>query len=238
MINYVVVDDNNMHRKKVCKIIMTYMMDNRLEFTIKEFADYSKELLYYIRNNKINSVYILDLELPNGDGIDIARKLRNECNDWISPIIIITAHTSLYYEIYKQRLQVLDFIAKCDSPEKNLKENLEICTRMLNKERMYRYSYNNIDYAVPFSKINYIQREGRKTKISTINNNYYQNISIRKIMKLLPCNFLVSSKGTIINMRNVKKIEWRTCKVYFNDGKFEYLVSKNHKKELDAYEYK
>ncbi|NLC48543.1 MAG: response regulator [Tenericutes bacterium] len=235
MINYVVVDDNNIHRKKVCNIIVTYMMKNKLEFKISEFDDYNKELLFHLKTNKSNSVYILDIELPNGDGIDIARKIRNEHNDWISPIIIITAHASLYYETYKQRLQVLDFIVKCSNPEINLKESLNICIKMLNQTKSYRYTCNSVDYVIPFSKINYIQRQGRKTKISTTDNDYFQYVSICNIIKKLPKEFLISSKGTIINISNVKKIDWKTYTVYFNDNKIGYLVSKSHKKEIEEY---
>ena len=54
------------------------MMENKLEFMVNEFDDYSKKLLTYIKNNKDNAIYILDLELPNGDGIDVARYIRDE----------------------------------------------------------------------------------------------------------------------------------------------------------------
>lgn len=110
MINFVIVDDNNMHRKKVSSIIMTIMMNNKVSFEIQEFGDFNSTLLNYFKNPKPNSIYILDLELPSGDGIDIARKIRDEYNDWTSPIIILTAHTSLYFQVYKQRLQILDLL--------------------------------------------------------------------------------------------------------------------------------
>ena len=43
---------------------------------------------------------------------------------------ILTAHTSLYFQVYKQRLQILDFIGKSDNIEKNINENIAICLRM------------------------------------------------------------------------------------------------------------
>lgn len=236
MINFVVVDDNDVHRKNVTKIIMTRMMNNKIDFNIEEFTDYSKDLIKFISKNKLDTVYILDLELKNGDGIDIARMIRNDYNNWISPIIIITAHTSLYYEVYKQRLQILDFIGKCENIKKNLSENIDICLKMLNKDKVYRYTYKNVDYTIPLCEINYIQRDGRKTKIVTIDKEYYQNISINEIKNSLPSYFIISSKGILINMRNVCKIDWSTCKAYFKNKTNAYIVSKSHKKELDNYE--
>ncbi len=236
MINFVVVEDNNFHRKRICKSIFTKMMDNKIDFKIHEFNDYNKSLLNYINNDEKDTIYFLDLELPNGDGIDIAKKIRNHTNNWISPIIIITAHSSLYYEVYKQRLQVLDFISKLDNIEDNIWENIEICLKMLNKEKVYRYTYKGVEYTININQIKYIQRDGRQTRIVTSNKDYYQNISICDIKKELPKYFVISSKGIILNMKNVDRIDWNDLKVYFKDESSDYLVSKTHKKELYNYE--
>lgn len=236
MINFVVVDDNENYRKRISNVIVTCMMKNKLDFKINEFNDYNKNLLKEIKENHEDSIYILDLELPNGDGIDIARTIRNDCNNWASPIIIITAHTSLYYEVYKQRLQILDFIGKCDNIEKNLSENIDICIKMLNKDKVYRYSYKNIDYTIFLSQIDYIQRDGRRTKFVTKDKEYFQNISINELKAKFPKNFIVSSKGIILNMKNVVQIDWNECLVTFKDGTNGYVVSKSHKKEIDNYE--
>ena len=236
MINYVVVDDNNTHRKRVVNAIISKMMSNQIEFNINEFDDYSPGLLNYIKDERRNTVYILDLELPSGDGIDIARYIRNDCNNWISPIIIVTAHTSLYYEVYKQRLQLLDFIGKCNSVEDGIFENIDICLRMLSVERVYRYTYKSVEHAIPINDIDYIIREGRQTKIITSNDEYYQNISIREIKDFLPEYFICSNKGVLINYKNIDRIDWNDNKVYFKDGNSDYLVSRSHKKEISEYE--
>ena len=232
MINFVIVEDNSFHRKKIHKILFSSMLENKIDYKIFEFDDYTTKLKNFISKDEKDSIYILDLELPSGDGIEIARMIRNEYNNWISPIIIITAHTSLYYEVYKQRLQVLDFIGKCENIEKNLKENIDICLKMLNKEKVYRYTYKNIEYTINLLQIDYFQREGRKTKIVTKNKVYYQNISISNIKKMLPEYFITSSKGILINMKNIKEIDWTNLIVYFKDGIKDYLVSNSHKKEI------
>ena len=235
MINFVIVDDNNMHRKKVNNIIISIMMNNKINFNIQEFPDFDSDLFDYFKNPKPNSIYILDLELPNGDGIDIARKIRNEYNDWTSPIIVLTAHTSMYYEVYKQRLQILDFIGKSDNIEKNLNENISICLRMLNMDRIYRFTYKNTDYTIPINKIDYIQRDDRRIKVVCKNEVYYTIDTINAIKERFPSYFILSLKGTLINMHNVLKIDWNINKVYFNDVLSDYVVSKSHKKEIDNY---
>ena len=148
LVNFVVIEDNAIHRKNNIKLITNYMMSNKLQFDIFEYEDYSKDLLNDISSFNDNSVYIIDLELPSGDGLDIARYIRNELNNWTSPIIIITAHVSLYYDVYKQRLQILDFIGKCEDIKSNLATCIDICIKMLSKPDVYRYTYKNIDYAL------------------------------------------------------------------------------------------
>lgn len=236
MINFVVVDDNEGHRKRICNAVMKRMMSNQINFKINEFSDNTKELASYIKSSGHISIYILDLELPSGDGIDIARNIRDVNNDWNSPIIIITAHASLYYEVYKQRLQILDFIPKFTDVEKTLTEDIDICLRMLNKEKVYRYMYKNIEYNIKLSDINYIQRDGRRTKIVTKKETYYQNITINTIKTLLPDYFRISAKGTLLNMRNIYEIDWNQMIVIFKDGMKDYVVTNSHKKELENYE--
>ena len=237
MLNIVVIDDNKLHREKICRIISNKINRDKNKCNIYEFADAGKNLVKYIKENSQKSVYFIDLELPKGDGIDIARLIRNEYNDWISPIIVITAHSSLYYEVYKQRYQVLDFISKFNDARKNIEENLDICYKILNQERIYRYVYKNVDYSINFLSIDYIKRDGRQIVIVTDKEDYYQNISITDINKLLPSYFIISAKGIIINMKNIVKIDWNNCIAYFKDGKYGYLVSKTHKKEISSYEH-
>ena len=40
MINFIVVDDNNIHRKKVNNIIISIMMNNKIGFEVEEFSDF------------------------------------------------------------------------------------------------------------------------------------------------------------------------------------------------------
>ena len=48
---------------------------------------------------------------------------------------------------------------------------------------------------------------------------------------------MISSKGILINMRNVDKIDWTRNLVYFKDGTKSFVVSRSHKKEIESYEF-
>lgn len=235
MINFVMVEDNSKHLARVEKLIISNMMSNKLEFNIKKFRDYNEELLNFIENKMNDCIYILDLELPSGDGIDIARKIRYEQNDWSSPIIIFTAHSSLALDAFKMRLQILDYVNKQFDSEKNLNELFDICINMICKDYSYRYTYNNVEYVIPYNKILYVFRDGRKTRIVTDEEDYFQNISISDIKGVLPSFFVISCKGILINMKRVKNIDWTNLKVTFDNNRSEYIVSIKRKKEIESY---
>ena len=236
MLNFIIVDDNKSQRKRNSNIVINNMMKNKIELNIVEIEDYNDKLIDIISNNSLDKVYILDIELPSLDGVEIARKIRYKYNDWNSPIIILTVHTSLYYEVYKQRLQILDFIPKFGSIDTSINEDIDICLRMLNKEKVYKYIYKNVEYNIKLSDINFIQRDGRKTKIVTKNQTYYQNITINAIKSMLPTYFKISAKGTLINMRNIHEIDWNEMIVFFKYGTKDYVVTNSHKKEIENYE--
>ena len=171
-------------------------------------------------------------------------KINPSCADIVSQIIgfltffdgsLVENSCQLDWLFYDVEIMIFKTNTKITT-YKHLSENINICMRMLNIDKVYRYTYKNIEYTISLSQINYIQRDGRRTKIVTKKKEYFQNISISNIKDILPNYFKVSSKGTLINMKNISKIDWNTCKVYFKDNTSEYVVSKSHKKELCNYE--
>lgn len=234
MVNFMVVDNDKQRRKNVCNIIMKCMMINQEDFKIKEYSDSSNSFITYINENEISSIYIISSDLPSKTGVEIARYIRNDLNDWNSPIIIIASDDTLYYEILNQKLLILDYIPKYSLNEKVLFDNIEISLKILNAEQNYKYTYKSIEYSISFDKINYVQRDGRRTKIVTKNNTYYQNITINEIKKVLPKYFVNSAKGTLLNIKNISQIDWKNMIVHFKDKTNSYVVTISHKKEIDS----
>lgn len=106
---------------------------------------------------------------------------------------------------------------------------------MLNMDSVYKFTYKNTDYTIPINNIDYIQRDDRRIKVVCKNDIYYTIDTINSIKDKFPKYFIISLKGTLINMNNVVKIDWNINKVYFKDGLAEFVVSKSHKKEIDNY---
>lgn len=232
MINFVILEDNKLHMKNTEKIIIKYMMKNKFEFEISMFEKETPELIEIINKNEQNNIYILDFELPNTNALDISRKIRK--NDWVSPIIILTAHGGMAFESFKQRLQILDFVSKQYQASKNLVELFDICMKQLKISKSLKFTYNYIDYNIPFEKILYIYRDTVERKIIIVTNTkeYKIRMSMKKIKELLPKDFKFCHKACIINTARVESYDWKNFVVTFDNGLKTNLISKTHKKEF------
>ena len=235
MINFVVVEDNKMHRKRLKNVIMNYMMKNKLEFDIIEFENDCKELHKFMTSSDNNNIYIFDFELPSTTAIDLSRKLRE--TDWTSPIIVFTVNGGMAFDTFKQRLQILDFVNKQYEAEKNLHELFDICLRQIANKKSLKFKYKGIDYNIDINKILYIYRDTveRKCIINTVNCKKYKVImNITDLSKMLDSRFKFTHKACIVNTDRVEALVWKENKIVFDNGEEIYFLSKTHKKELQC----
>ena len=231
LINFIIVEDNPKHRKNIEKIVVNYMMKNTSEFETFLFEKNTEKFLEVV-NAAINKIYILDFELPGTNAIEISRIIRKI--DWISPIIILTAHGGMALESFKQRLQILDFISKQYEAENNLIEALDVCMSQLKVSESLKFNYKHVDYNILFENIQYIYRDTteRKIVIVTKTNNYNSRMSLKEIKNILPKYFKYSDKACIINIRHVEIYDWKRPIIKFDNGLEINFLSKTHKKEL------
>ncbi len=75
---------------------------------------------------------LLDLGLPDGDGLDVLRELKGEHPDL--PVIVLTAHDSLANAIESIKQGAFHFVAKPYAIE----ELLSLCTRALDQQSLTR----------------------------------------------------------------------------------------------------
>ena len=231
MINYVIVEDNELHMKKTKDIIIKYMMNNNYDFNIITFKRINDDFKRLLEGDS-NYIFILDYQLEDMTAIDVARIIREK--DWNSPIIIFTVNESKAFSSFKERLQLLDFVSKYDNAEKNLFELFDICFKQLKLKKAFKYKIYGIEYNIDYDKILYIYRDTyeRKIIIVTDNNEYKIYYSLRSVKEKLPNYFKYTHKACIVNMNRVDAISFKDKTVIFDNGKSTNLISKLHKKEL------
>ena len=86
----------------------------RAGFKVREFPDVTS-LLTYLRTT-IPDLIVLDLMLPDADGMDICRQLRNDESTAAVPVIMLTARTEETDRILGLELGADDYVTKPFSP--------------------------------------------------------------------------------------------------------------------------
>ena len=118
MINFIVCEDNNVILQKNIDIINKVMFQNNEDYRVYKFTNNNDQLQSLIKEPIDNKIYILDIELEDISGIDIAREIRK--NDSKSIIIISTTYVEYLPYALKNKLMLFDFISKFENYEENL----------------------------------------------------------------------------------------------------------------------
>ncbi len=232
MINFIMCEDNEYVRKMHENIISKVTMPYDFNYKIYSFDKYNAKLKNLINMPSDIKVYILDLELPNKSGFDIAQEIRNI--DWESIIIILTSHDEKEMLILKQKLLILDFISKFDDYEKRLSDTLDMVIKKVNTNKMLCFKSNKELNQIKLDNILYIFKdyETNKIKIVTDEKTYLVRDSLVNISKKLDSRFYQSHRACYVNLNKIKKVDFKNSTIYFtNDKSIDYL-SRNYKKDL------
>lgn len=232
MINFILCDDNEYVRDLNEKLIAKITMPYDFNYKVYSFEKYNIKLKNLINTPSDIKIYILDLELPNKSGIDIAREIRKA--DWDSIIIILTSHDELELKLLKEKLLIFDFISKFDNYEERLKEAIDMIINRFNTKKIISFKSNKELHHVKLDDIFYVYRDNptEKTILVTSNNEYPIRESLSNIMKKLDGRFHQTHRACYVNIDKIESIDFKNNLIYFiNDTSTDYL-SRNYKKEL------
>ena len=76
MINFVVCEDNKIILQRNIDIINRVMFKNNINYRVYPFSNYNDDLKKLIKSDIGKKIYILDIELEDVSGIDIAINIR------------------------------------------------------------------------------------------------------------------------------------------------------------------
>ena len=211
-------------------------MPYNFEYKISKFTTYSKEVGEIIRKKYEQKVYVLDIELGDVSGLEIASEIRER--DLDSIIIFVTSHNEYKNDIFYSRLLAIDYIPKDCLWQTRFESTLVYTIKAVNRRRVLAFDFNYNSYRVPFDDILYIEKvqDNPKCIIYTENGTKYEiNSSITKLINILGPNFFQSHKSCIINIDKIKKINYADNTITFINNECVYLLSNRKKKELREY---
>lgn len=211
----ILVEDDSMQRE----ILKTMIRSIYESIKIYE-ADSESTALDIIKNNNIN-MFLIDISLKESSGLDLAMNIRSIPKYEFSQLVFLTTHVDYMLQAFKQ-IHCYDYILKpynkndvqamlnklIDNEINNLSNEKDDSKEDINKELVIKIR-NSVFVRVKINDILFIEVNGRDCEVNTVSGTYiYSNISLKKILKLISCEYIVQShKAFAINKNYVFKIE-------------------------------
>lgn len=232
MYNFIVVDDRKEFIDIISGIIKKTSEKCNFKYNLKTFLDYNDDFYKTVYTYMKNKIYILDIEVPSANGIQVAEKIA--MTDKESTIIFVSAYEDAY----------LRFIVKCSAnyycslSKGNLQVELAIKLENLVKsgiQKIINITSNNTLYQVIENDILYVMFEKGKIIIVCENYSISVNKQLNEMHKLLSDNFLYSHKACIVNMLQIAEYSLATQEIIFKNGKKCNLISRKYVKDMDEF---
>lgn len=233
MIKFIICDDNKEALEKANTAVTKAMMNYDIEYKVLKFTRYDEKLKEQIKDELNTKIYILDIELPIVSGLEIASEVREMEDDSI--IIFVTAHPECKNDIFYSRLEAIDYISKYYRYEERIEDTIKHIMKKRYRNNTFNYSYNHVHNKILYKEINYIEKEPLQNRCIIHLVNKDEKIiakTILNIKKELGPMFFQTHKSCLINLDNIKRINFAKFTIYFKNGDSINLLSHDARKEL------
>ena len=235
MLNFIICDNKKDFRDRMQRVVDKHMMKLDIDYKTHIFDEYDNNFKKLAKQDIGFKIYLLDIKTKNGSGLDAARFIREEIDDWVSIIIIVTSHSEYRYEALGNRLYLLDFVSKVSNCDKRIDENLTIALKNYsNREKCLSYELNHVIKRIEYRHIFYIEKEqdSKRCIIKTIYGDQIIRMNLNNVLNLLDDRFMKVHRSLIINIDNIVEFDTKENKITFKNGDYSHLVSRKYKKEL------
>ena len=236
MLRFIICEDNKDFLSRLHTIVNKVMMPYNFEYKVNTFTQYNKEVEELIKRKNEQKIYVLDIELADVSGLEIASEIRE--HDMDSIIIFVTGHNECKNDIFYSRLLAIDYIPKDRLWSSRFEETVDYVVKALNKQKVLIFDFNYNSYRIPFDDILYIEKvqDNQKCTIYTEDGKEFGIISsITDLAKKLGEGFFQSHKSCIVNVEKIAKINYNENIITFKNGISAYLLSNRKKKQLREY---
>ena len=236
MLRFIICEDNKDFQGRLNTIINKVMMPYNFEYKINKFTKYNEKVEELINKKNEQKIYILDIELADISGLEIASTIRE--TDMESTIIFVTCHNECRNDIFYSRLLALDYIPKDRLWANRFEETIDYVVKMLNKKQVLMFEFNYNTFRIPYDEILYIEKiqENQKCIIHTEDGKEYEIIStILELSKKLGEGFFQSHKSCIVNLEKIANVNYKDNIITFQNGISAYLLSNRKKKQMRQY---
>ena len=233
MIKFIICEDNLDTLERTSQTVTKSMMKYDIEYKVYKFPKYTNELSKLINETGDVKIYILDVELPGISGLEIASEIREDDDDSI--IIFATAHPDYRDDIFYSRLSAIDYIPKQQLYQERLQNTIEYAIDKKYKNKSISIISKHNHCKILYKEINYIEKCQMQNKciIHLVDGEIKEVItSITKMKEQLGNTFFQTHKSCLVNLKNIKNIDYSNCIITFQNGDKTTLFAVATKKEL------
>lgn len=232
MLNIALCDDTKLELSVVENYALQYPYT---KVEIDTFGNGPK-LLQYLSNNNIEyNIYLLDIEMPDMDGISLAKRIREF--DKKAAIIFITSYSEYMQDVFK--VQTFDYLIKPVNKEVFFEVLLRADLYLHSTHSYFEFNYERNKYILNADEIMYFEKSGRTAYIYTETKTFKCNQTIAQILKQLDSmTFAQIHASYIVNLKYIAgmKCENVVLKKYMNneltDTYQELPISRKYKKDF------
>lgn len=203
MFRIAICDDELVYLDIERQIIKEYLDSIGIEFLVDCFS--SGTDLLRDATNKNYDIIMLDVEMPDLDGIEVARRLRER--GVLSPISFVSAHMN--YSTYGYHVSAVRFILKNDDIRVYIVECLEHILKSIDlNNRIIEIEFSFGNRQIRVNDILYLKSRGNYTLFIMENNEkneqFQQKSPIKTVtQKLSYCDFISVSSSVSVNLHHV-----------------------------------
>jgi two-component system LytT family response regulator len=198
------VEDNQKQREYLLKCA------NKVNDELEIVGTGSLKEAIILAEEKNIEAFFIDIQLADGNGIDLAKQIRKLTKYQFTPIIFITAMLTKEMEAF-HNIHCYDYIIKPYSSktiEKVMKSILKDYLYNTNDISYIKLNYKGLIQQINTNDIYYIEKRNRKiiivTKYEEIS---YKCMTLNEISKDLPNSFIQSHQSFLINRKFIKKLD-------------------------------
>lgn len=203
MINFAICDDDKEYIDIINRYLNDYLKCKRIDYTVHKFTSGNDLLL---SSYEKFDIILLDADMPEIDGIETAKKLRNKNKNCI--IVYISAYVD--YAMFGYEVQAYRYILK-NNLERLFATTMDsILKNFYSQEEKIHISMKYVENDVNLSDIIYVESKKRILEYHIYGNDNKIYSTYGKISDMAPFleskGFLRIQKSYIVNMRYIQNI--------------------------------
>lgn len=198
MLKVLILDDNNDDRNRLEHALQEAFHD-KMEYQLSCFSNSTDPLIV----EEEFDVYFLDIDMPERDGISVAKKIRERYSEAI--LIFVTSHDNLVFKSFEAN--PFQFVRKNVFVE-DFKICMDLLIKKLHDPRLYfSFTIQTNIINVKFSDILYFEKFKNDLFIYTIDGSYRfrENLSYVE-MQINHTDFVRTHHSYLVNLEHVKQL--------------------------------